>query len=506
MSSLIGKQISELSNLLSAKEVSALEITRAHLEHLDKHDKETNAFLSRCDELALKQAQAVDDQIAAGVAPGPLAGIPTAIKDNICVAGYPTTCGSKILENFIAPYTAEAAQKLFDAGAIVIGKANLDEFAMGSSNENTSFAKARNPWNTDYVAGGSSGGPAVSVASGYSVIGIGSDTGGSVRLPASFCGVVGMKPTYGLISRFGLVAYASSLDQIGPFGRCVADTALALATMSGESEKDTTSLREPFKGTKYKAPDLEFAQSLKEDKIESYLSGLRVGVIADLMTDAIDSDVKDKVNSAARALESLGASVEEVNIPIISDALPVYYIVATAEASANLARFDGVRYGTRNMDAETITALYNMSRADGFGAEVKLRIMLGTYALSTGYYDAYYKKAQQVRRLIKESFDKTFESFDILLSPTGPSTAFKLGEKVDDPLKMYLSDIATLPANLAGLPAISVPFGFSSNNMPVGVQLMANQLSDSLLLSVAFALEKTDSGLNRKTPLLEAAK
>lgn len=502
--SLVGKPISKLHSLLESKQVSAREITKAHLDHLKDNDSKTNAFLHLTEELAFSQADLVDNKIAKGEALSPLSGIPIAIKDNICVEGYPNTCASKILENFTAPYTATSAKRLFDNGAICIGKANMDEFAMGSSSENTAFDVPKNPWNLDYVAGGSSGGPAISVASGYSVIGIGSDTGGSIRLPASFCGVVGMKPTYGLVSRFGLVAYASSLDQIGPFANCVKDAASTLAVLLAEDSRDSTSLKSPFINDT-QAPDISFAKALNREDSPSYVKDLKIGVISDFMTDALQSDVRDEIDKTKDIFTKLGACVEEVSIPHITEALPVYYIIATAEASANLARFDGVRYGARNSNSQDITSLYNLTRKDGFGDEVKLRIMLGTYALSTGYYDAYYKKAQQVRRLIKESFDQVFQSYDILISPTAPTTAFKIGDKTEDPLKMYLTDIATLPANLAGMPAISVPVGFSNDGLPIGIQLLGAQLSDALLLKAAFSLECALDSPVKLPPLLENA-
>lgn len=508
MSSLTGKRIGELKTLLQEKQVSAAEIAEAHLDHIKNNDSQTHAFLNLTEELARKQARAVDEKLARGEDPGPLGGIPVAIKDNISVAEYPLTCGSKILGDFIAPYNATVAEKLFAAGALCLGKATLDEFAMGSSNENTSFPVPRNPWDLDRVPGGSSGGPAVSVASGYSAIGIGSDTGGSIRLPASFCGIVGMKPTYGLVSRFGLTAYASSLDQIGPFARSVEDAAITLSVLLGEDGKDATSLRAPFEKSGEQAPDLNFVQGLKKDNAPDYLKGLKVGVVADFLSDAISPEIKNQIDKVRKVLGDHGAIVEEVTVPHIKEALPVYYIVATAEASANLARFDGVRYGARAESPSDITTLYNQSREAGFGDEVKRRIMLGTYALSSGYYDAYYKKAQQVRRLIKESFDRTFERFDVLLSPTSPSTAFKIGEKVDDPLTMYLCDIATLPANLAGIPGLVLPCGISTieeKPLPVGLQLLAGQLKDAVLIKTAFALEQVLPPATYESPVLKAA-
>lgn len=487
-SHLIGKDISYLQKLLIEKQVSCKEIISSHLDHIRVNDKKTNAFITVLDELALTQADKIDNLIAEGEPLPPLAGVPIALKDNINVEGYRTTCASKVLENFVSKFSATVTNKLFNQGAICVGKGSMDEFAMGSSSENTSFSVPRNPWNLEYVAGGSSGGPAVAVASGYSALGIGSDTGGSIRLPASFCGVVGMKPTYGLVSRFGLVAYASSLDQIGPFATCVKDAATTLSVIAGHDPKDSTSLL-PENQKVYPQFKNEFVNSLREENIESLLAGKKVGIISDFMTDGTDKEVSEKIEAAATLLKGNGATVDEVNIPYINEALAVYYIIATAEASANLARFDGIRYGERIKNSDNLTSLYNLTRQSGFNDEVKRRIMLGTYALSSGYYDAYYKKAQQVRRLIKESFDNVFKSFDILLSPIAPSTAFKLGEKTLDPLQMYLTDIATLPVNLAGLPAISIPFGLSKSNLPIGIQLIGKQLSDEQLISTGYSLE-----------------
>lgn len=506
MKELIGKPVVEIQRLIKDKKVSAREIAAAHLEHIKNNDKQTNAILCVTEELALKQADAVDQQVKDGKPLGPLGGVPVCIKDNICIPGYPTTCASKILENFQPPYQATVATRLFEAGAVVVGKGNLDEFAMGSSNENSAYSIARNPWNLKKVPGGSSGGPAVAVASGYSTVGLGSDTGGSIRLPASFCGIVGMKPTYGLVSRYGLVAYASSLDQIGPFGLCVEDVALTLAAMCGPGKdpKDSTSIDDPFGSMnekKYPALDLKFAQSLKDS--DGSLKGIKIGIMRDLIGEGLEPEVKTSIESAIKVLSGLGAEVGEVNVDHIDIALPVYYIIATAEASANLARYDGVRYGARDKDAKDILSMYLNTRHDGFGAEVKRRIMLGTYALSTGYYDAYYKKAQQVRRLLKNSFDNAFSKFDVLLSPTSPTVAFDIGEKSDDPLTMYLSDIATIPVNLAGLPGISLPCGFGKEGLPIGLQLIGPQLSDTQLLKVAHAYEQACDFSNKRSPLID---
>jgi aspartyl-tRNA(Asn)/glutamyl-tRNA(Gln) amidotransferase subunit A len=476
MTAIIGKSLSELRNLLDSKEVKAREIAEAHLAHAESIDGQLGAFNCFTAELALKQADQADQLLAEGQTHSRLCGIPIALKDNMCVPGYPTTCSSKILQNFVPAYQSTVAEKLGAAGAVIIGKTNMDEFAMGSSTENSATKVCKNPWDTKRVPGGSSGGSACAVASGAAVVSLGSDTGGSIRQPASFCGVVGMKPTYGTVSRFGLVAFASSLDQIGPFGRSVEDVAEVLATISGHDAKDSTSYSQDL-------PD--YVATMRKP-----ISGMRIGVIKELIGEGIDEDVRKAVLAAAELYTSLGAVVEEVSLPQLKHSLPVYYLIATAEASSNLARFDGVRYGHRSNEAPDLITMYFKTRQEGFGAEVKRRIMLGTYALSTGYYDAYYKKAQQVRRLIKEEFDKQFAKFDLLISPTSPSIAFEIGAKTDDPLTMYLSDIATIPANLAGIPGISVPCGFGLNNLPIGLQILGPALADARVLQAAYAFEQ----------------
>lgn len=490
MKALTGSSIAELKALISKKEISCLDVTEAHIKQIEKLEDNIGAFLSFNFENARASAKAMDARVAAGEALPLLGGIPVAIKDNMCEIGTRTTCGSKILENFVSPYRATAVQNLHDAGACIIGKTNLDEFAMGSSTEHSAYKQTKNPLNTDYVPGGSSGGSAAAVQAGFAVTALGSDTGGSIRQPASFCGLVGMKPTYGTVSRFGLVAFASSLDQIGPFARNVSDAAMTLLAISGFDPKDSTSLPQDYRDKNAK-PKLtaEFIKEISARSAEENLKGMRVGLIKELIGEGIDEDVRRPILAAADLLRKNGAIVEEVSLPNAKYALAVYYIVATAEASANLARFDGVRYGHRNQDAKELHAMYYASRQEGFGAEVKRRIMLGTYALSSGYYDAYYKKAQQVRNLITGDFEKVFSNFDLVISPTAPNPAFKLGEKVDDPLKMYISDIASIPANLAGLPGISLPCGFSDNQMPVGLQLVGPALSDARLLQVAQGLE-----------------
>jgi aspartyl-tRNA(Asn)/glutamyl-tRNA(Gln) amidotransferase subunit A len=490
MTELVGRSIRELRALLLSKQVSARDVLSAHYKHVEAVEPQISAFNTLCRQLAEQQADAVDSKIAAGEDPGPLAGIPVALKDNICVAGYTTTCSSKILINFVPPYEATVTTKLSTAGALIVGKTNMDEFAMGSSTENSAFKLTRNPWNTNTVPGGSSGGSAAAVSSGETVIALGSDTGGSIRQPASCCGVVGMKPTYGLVSRFGLVAFASSLDQIGAFGRDVFDVATTLGVIAGHDKRDSTAYDQPV-------PD--FAALL-----DGNIKGLRVGVISELTSEGIDADVLAAVRAAIETYKSLGASVDEVSLPNAKHALPVYYLIATAEASANLARYDGVKYGYR-APAEDILTMYYETRRDGFGPEVKRRIMLGTYALSSGYYDAYYKKAQQVRRLIKDDFDRAFANFDLLLSPTSPSCAFAIGSKTADPLQMYLSDVATIPANLAGIPAISIPCGFGAGGLPVGLQLVGPALSDARLLQAAYAFETATDFHTKRSPVLPVA-
>jgi aspartyl-tRNA(Asn)/glutamyl-tRNA(Gln) amidotransferase subunit A len=489
MTALVGKSASELKQMLADKLVTAKEITQAHLHQLKEIEPKIQAFLNVTEELAYRQADALDKMVAAGKDLPALAGVPAAIKDNMCIPGITTTAGSKILENFQPPHASFAVQRLFDAGAICVGKANLDEFAMGSSTEHSAFKQTRNPWDTSKVPGGSSGGSAASVASGSSVVALGSDTGGSIRQPAALCGVVGMKPTYGLVSRFGIVAFASSLDQIGPFGRSVKDVALTLQAIAALDKNDSTSYRGKY-------PDLLHG-------LDRGVKGLKVAVISELLAEGIDEEVRKAVQKSLDVFKSLGATVQEISMPMLKHALPVYYLVATAEASSNLARFDGVKYGFRAQDAADLQSMYLNTRQQGFGNEVKRRIMLGTYALSSGYYDAYYKKAQQVRRLIKEEFDKEFKKFDILVSPTSPSTAFGIGEKTEDPLTMYLSDIATIPASLAGLPGISIPCGFGTNNLPIGLQILGAPLSDATILAAAHAYEQASQWHTTRSPFLD---
>jgi aspartyl-tRNA(Asn)/glutamyl-tRNA(Gln) amidotransferase subunit A len=501
----LGKSITELTALLKGKQVSACELTNAYFDQINRYENEIDAFITLLPESALAQAKKIDAEIALGNALPALAGIPIAIKDNICVQGSKTSCGSKILGDFAPPYEATAVSSLKAHGAVIVGKTNMDEFGMGSSTEHSAFKRTKNPYNTACVPGGSSGGSAAAVASGFAVAAFGSDTGGSIRQPAAMCGVVGIKPTYGMVSRFGLVAFASSLDQIGPLARSVEDCALTLMAVSGHDPKDSTSLVDPFKNHNPKGyPELTFAfiQNLPKLSPEEHLKGVKIGVIKELIGEGIDQDVRQAILSATRLFTKLGATVDEISLPQSKYALPVYYILATAEASANLARFDGVRYGYRDQEATDIHSMYFATRKEGFGPEVKRRIMLGTYGLSSGYYDAYYKKAQQVRRLITQDFEKIFESYDLVLSPTAPTCAFKFDEKTGDPLQMYLNDIATIPANLAGLPGISLPCGLGAAKLPVGLQLVGAPVSDAMLIKVAYAVEKA-LDLDLRAPYLK---
>ncbi|MEH2164040.1 MAG: Asp-tRNA(Asn)/Glu-tRNA(Gln) amidotransferase subunit GatA [Nostoc sp.] len=479
--------IRELHQQLVKKERSAVEITQEALERIQALEPKLHSFLCVTAEKALEQAAAVDAKIAAGEEIGLLAGIPVGIKDNLCTKGIPTTCASRILENFVPPYESTATQKLADAGAVMVGKTNLDEFAMGSSTENSAYQVTANPWDLSRVPGGSSGGSAAAVSSEECVVALGSDTGGSIRQPASFCGVVGMKPTYGLVSRYGLVAYASSLDQIGPFANTVEDAAILLSAIAGHDPKDSTSL-------KVAIPN--YAGSFKPDFKPR--GQLRIGIIKETFGEGLDSVVEQAVTKALDVLQSLGAEIHIVSCPRFRYGLPTYYIIAPCEASANLARYDGVKYGYRAPDADNLLSMYTRTRATGFGTEVKRRIMIGTYALSAGYYDAYYLKAQKVRTLIKQDFEKAFGVVDVLVCPTSPTTAFKAGEKTTDPLSMYLTDLMTIPVNLAGLPSLSLPCGFDDRGLPIGLQLIGNVLREDQLFQVAYAYEQSTTWHLRK--------
>jgi aspartyl-tRNA(Asn)/glutamyl-tRNA(Gln) amidotransferase subunit A len=474
--------IRELHKQLISKERSAQEITQEALDRIQEVEPKLQSFLHVTAIQAHAQAQAVDAKIAAGEEIGILAGIPIGIKDNMCTKGIPTTCASRMLENFIPPYESTVTQKLLDAGAVMVGKTNLDEFAMGGSTENSAYHPTANPWDLSRVPGGSSGGSAAAVAAEECVVSIGSDTGGSIRQPASFCGVVGMKPTYGLVSRYGLVAFASSLDQIGPFGRSVEDAAILLQAIAGHDPKDSTSL-------KVQIPD--YSATLKPDLKPR--GRLKIGVIEETFGQGLDSEVEQAITKALDQLQSLGAEIHVISCPRFRYGLPSYYIIAPSEASANLARYDGVKYGYRAPDTDNLISMYSRTRASGFGTEVKRRIMIGTYALSAGYYDAYYLQAQKVRTLIKADFEKAFETVDILACPTAPTTAFKAGEKTTDPLSMYLIDLMTIPVNLAGLPGLSVPCGFDSKGLPIGLQLIGKVLREDQLFQVAHAYEQSTS-------------
>ena len=471
--------IRKLHEQLTSKERSATEIAQAQIEQAQAVEPKLKSFVSLTAEKALAQAKAVDDKIAAGEAIGLLAGVPIALKDNLCTKGIRTTCSSKVLENFVPPYESTVTDRLDKAGAVFVGKTNLDEFAMGGSTENSAFQTSANPWDLERVPGGSSGGSASAVAGGQAPISLGSDTGGSIRQPASFCGIVGMKPTYGLVSRFGLVAFASSLDQIGPFGRTVEDAAILLGAIAGHDSKDATSLN-------VEIPD--YTQSLSKGGAQP-LKGRTIGIVKETFGDGLDASVGSALDAAIEQFRNLGAEIKTISCPKFSYGVSAYYIIAPCEASANLARYDGVRYGLRAQEPNLLS-MYNKTRAEGFGDEVKRRIMIGTYALSAGYYDAFYLKAQKVRTLIKQDFDAAFKDVDVLLSPTVPTTAFKAGAK-DDPLSMYLLDLMTIPVNMAGLPGISVPCGFDDEGMPIGLQLVSNVLREDLLFEIAHAYEQS---------------
>ena len=459
----------EIVQQLSAGELSAVQCTQHFLDRIESQNATLNACISVSDS-ALETASATDADRAAGKSSGALAGLPVVVKDGICTAGQTTTAGSKMLENFVPPYNATAVQRLVDAGAIVIAKTNMDEFAMGSSNENSHFGPVNNPCSHDCVPGGSSGGSAACVAADLAPVAIGSDTGGSIRQPASFCGITGLKPTYGRVSRFGLIAFASSLDQIGPITRSAKDCATILSVIAGHDSQDSTSAKHDVG---------DFSAS-----IDQPLNGIKIGICKEHFNEGLESEVKSAVDEAVKTLESLGATTTEIHLPHTQYAVATYYIVAPCEASSNLARYDGVRF-THRASAKNLEEMYNQTRAEGFGNEVKKRIMLGTYALSSGYYDAYYLKASKVRRMIKTDYDQAFEKVDLILGPTTPSTAFKLGQHSQDPLAMYLADIYTVSANLAGIPAISIPCGFSKTGMPIGLQLQARSFEESTLLQAA---------------------
>ncbi len=486
MSELWKASAAQLIRRLEAGEVSALEVTESVLARIAEVEDRVRAYLTVTPEAARIRARQVDEARRRGEAPGPIAGVPVAIKDIICTGGVRSTAGSKILEGYVPPYSATVVERLEAAGLPMTGKTNLDEFAMGSSTENSAFFPTRNPWDLERVPGGSSGGSAAAVAAGEAIWALGTDTGGSIRQPASLCGVVGLKPTYGLVSRFGLIAFASSLDQAGPITRTVEDAAALLQAIAGHDPHDATSLPDPV-------PDYLAA-------LEGGVEGMRIGVVSELMGEGVQDGVRTRVQEAVGLLEKMGAEVGEVHLPSFDYGIDAYYLIAPAEASSNLARFDGVRYGLR-IPGEDIVEMSSRTRAGGFGAEVKRRIMLGTYALSAGYYDAYYGKAQKVRTMIIRDFARAYESFDLLVSPTSPTTAFRLGERLEDPLTMYLSDVCTVPSPLAGAPAISIPCGLApEDGLPVGLQLMTRALDETTLLRAAFALE-TELGFADEPPI-----
>jgi aspartyl-tRNA(Asn)/glutamyl-tRNA(Gln) amidotransferase subunit A len=471
-------------------ETSPTEVVRALFERIDAEDGRLHAYLFLDREGALAEAARWDGAVRRDDAP-PLAGIPVALKDNICTRGWPTTCGSRILEGFRPPYDATVVTRLRRAGAIILGKANCDEFAMGSSTENSAYGPSRNPWDETRVPGGTSGGSTAAVAAGEATLALGSDTGGSIRQPAAFCGVVGMKPTYGRVSRYGLVAFASSLDQIGPIARSVQDAAVLLQAIAGWDPADSTSA------------DVEVPPYA--DRLPAHLRGMRLGIVKEFLAEGLDAGTADAVRQAIETCRGLGAVCEEVSLPHASHALPAYYIIAPAEASSNLARYAGVHYGHRTAAATDLVTMYSRTRREGFGAEVKRRIMLGTYALSAGYYDAFYLRALRVRTLIRRDFDAAFERFDALLGPVTPTPAFRLGEKVDDPLQMYLSDVYTVPVNLAGLPGISVPCGFVGG-LPVGLQVIGRAFDEQTVLNVAHAFEQATAFHSTRPPLGRSAR
>lgn len=467
--------LKQASNALQTKQISAVELTKGLLNRIESKEKSVKALNTLCADTALKEAQASDERRASGTQKSMLDGIPAIIKDNICTKGIKTTCSSKMLENFVPPYNAHVIERFAAQGIITLAKSNLDEFAMGSSTENSAFGASANPWDLSRVTGGSSGGSAAAVCAGFAPLALGSDTGGSIRQPASYCGVVGLKPTYGAVSRYGLVAFASSLDQIGPFTRTIEDAALALNAICGYDKRDTTSMDTDY-------PD--YTQG-----IEGGVKGMKIGLPKEYFADGLDVEVKDALSAAVKALEEQGAVVEETTLPTFDYALTAYYIISSAEATSNLSRYDGVKYGFRAKEFDGITDLYTQTRNQGFGDEVKRRMMLGNYVLSSGYYDAYYIKALKVRTLIKRDFDALFEKYDCIISPTAPTPAFKAGAK-SDPMQMYLTDIYTVPVNIAGLSAISVPCAKSTTGLPIGIQLIAKPMGEQTMLKAAYALEQ----------------
>ncbi len=475
--SLMGLTAVSLGKKIKAGEVSAIEAVQEALASIHEKEDVVNSFVTVEEERALKRAKEVQKGIEDGTYTGALAGVPVAIKDNMCTKGVLTTCSSKILENYIPAFSSEAVLRLEKAGAIILGKTNMDEFAMGSTTETSAFGTTKNPWNIGHVPGGSSGGSCAAVAAEECSYALGSDTGGSIRQPSSFCGVTGMKPTYGTVSRYGLIAYGSSLDQIGPVAKDVTDCAVILETIAAHDKKDSTSVERK---------DCDFTSALKDD-----VKGMKIGIPRDYFGDGLDAEVREKVMDAAKTLEAKGAVVEEFDLSLVEYAIPAYYVIACAEASSNLARFDGVKYGFRTDEYDGLHNMYKKTRSEGFGAEVKRRIMLGSFVLSSGYYDAYYLKALRIKALIKQAFDKAFSQYDMILAPAAPTTAPRLGDSLNDPIKMYLGDIYTISVNLAGLPGISLPCGKDSKGLPIGLQLIGNCFEEKKIIQAAYAFELT---------------
>ena len=466
----------ELGKKIKAKEISVTEATQAYLDQIEKVENDVHSYVTIDKEGALKRAEEVQKMVDDGTLLSPLAGVPVAIKDNMCTKGMRTTCSSKILENFVPTFTSEAVLNLEKAGAVIIGKTNMDEFAMGSTTETSYYGVTRNPWNLEHVPGGSSGGSCAAVAAGECAYALGSDTGGSIRQPSSFCGVTGIKPTYGTVSRYGLIAYGSSLDQIGPIAKDVTDCATILETIASHDVKDSTSVEREY----------DFTSALTDD-----VKGMKIGIPRDYFGDGLSADVKEQILNAVKVLEEKGAVVEEFDLSLVKYAIPAYYIIADAEASSNLARFDGVKYGYRTEEYEGLHNMYKKTRSEGFGAEVKRRIMLGSFVLSSGYYDAYYLKALRTKALIKQAFDKAFTKYDMIVAPAAPTTAPELGKSLSDPMKMYLSDIYTISVNLAGLPGISIPVGKDSKGLPVGMQLIGDCFQEKKIIQAAYTFEQT---------------
>ncbi len=478
--SILGLTALELGRKIKARELTAMDAVKAVLEQIKQKEPSIHAYVTIDEEGALRHATEVQEKIEKGSLTSPLAGVPTAIKDNLCTKGMRTTCSSNILYNFVPTYTAEAVLNLEKAGAVILGKTNMDEFAMGSTTETSAFGVTRNPWNLEHVPGGSSGGSCAAVAAGESFYALGSDTGGSIRQPSSFCGVTGIKPTYGTVSRYGLIAYGSSLDQVGPIARDVSDCAAVLEAISSYDKKDSTSI---FR------KDLDFTTALQNN-----VKGLKIGIPKDYLGEGLDEEVKKSILEAAKVFKDKGAIIEEFDLSLVEYAIPAYYVIASAEASSNLSRFDGVKYGLRAKEYEGLHQMYKKSRSEGFGTEVKRRIMLGSFVLSSGYYDAYYLKALRTKALIKQAFDKAFKTYDVILGPVAPSTAPKIGESLKDPLKMYLGDIYTISVNLAGFPAMTLPCGKDKNGLPIGLQLIGDCFQEKKIIRAAYTFEQTKEG------------